>query len=172
MEIQHPQDPATEDALFAVLEHLGIETATHRHPPVFTVAESRDLRGILPGVHCKSLFMKDKKGVLWLVVVLEDRKLDLKILGDVIGSARLSFARPERLMEYLGVTPGSVTPFALINDRECRVRVILDAEIATADLANFHPLSNDATTAIQPDDLLRFIAHCGHESQIVDLSGT
>ena len=153
-----------------MLEGLGIETTTHRHRPVFTVEESRDLRGKLPGVHCKSLFMKDKKGVLWLAVVLEDRRLDLKALGGLIGSARLSFASPDRLMEYLGVAPGSVTPFALINDRECRVRLVLDSEIVTAEIANFHPLSNDATTAIQPGDLMRFIAQCGHRPRIVDLA--
>ncbi|NQU72650.1 MAG: prolyl-tRNA synthetase associated domain-containing protein [Rhodospirillales bacterium] len=163
--------PATQDRLFALLAELGIETTTHRHRPVFTVEESRDLRGLMPGAHCKSLFLKDKKSVLWLVVALEDRKLDLKALGAIIGSARLSFASPDRLMEYLGVIPGSVTPFALINDRERHVRVILDADIIAADIANFHPLSNDATTAIPPGGLLRFISHCGHEPQIVDLSG-
>ena len=153
-----------------MLEGLGIETTTHRHRPVFTVEESRDLRGKLSGVHCKSLFMKDKKDVLWLAVVLEDRRLDLKALGGLIGSARLSFASPDRLMEYLGVAPGSVTPFALINDRECRVRLVLDSEIVAAEIANFHPLSNDATTAIRPGDLMRFIAQCGHRPQIVDLA--
>ena len=168
---QSRRDPATQDELFVVLDALGIVTTTHRHRSVFTVEKSRDLRGSLPGIHCKSLFMKDKKGALWLAVVLEDRELDLKILGGIIGSARLSFASPERLMEFLGVTPGSVTPFALINDRECRVRVVLDAEVAAAEIANFHPLSNDATTAIQPGDLLRFIAHYGHNPMIVDLSG-
>lgn len=164
------REPATQDELFVLLDDLGVETITHRHQPVFTVEESRDLRGILPGAHCKSLFMKDKKGVLWLAVVMENRKLDMKALSGVIGSARLSFASPDRLFEYLGVTPGSVTPFALINDRERRVRIVLDAEIMAAALANFHPLSNDATTAIQPRDLLRFIEHCGHEAEIVDLS--
>lgn len=171
-EIPPRSDLATQEQLFTLLEELCIETTTHRHQPVFTVEESRDLRGLMPGVHCKSLFMKDKKSVLWLAVVLEDRKLNLKALGDLIGSARLSFARPARLMEYLGVIPGSVTPFALINDQECHVRVILDADIIAADIANFHPLSNDATTAIQPRDLLRFIARCGHEPQILDLSET
>ena len=164
------QDPAREAYLFTMLEGLGIETTTHRHRPVFTVEESRDLRGKLSGVHCKSLFMKDKKDVLWLAVVLEDRRLDLKALGGLVGSARLSFASPDRLMEYLGVAPGSVTPFALINDRECRVRLVLDSEIVAAEIANFHPLSNDATTAIRPGDLMRFIAQCGHRPRIVDLA--
>jgi Ala-tRNA(Pro) deacylase len=164
------QNPATQEELFALLDELDVETTTHRHQPVFTVEESLGLRGFLPGAHCKSLFMKDKKGVLWLAVVMENRKLDMVALSGVIGSARLSFASPDRLFEYLGVTPGSVTPFALINDRERHVRIVLDAEIMAAELANFHPLSNDATTAIQPRDLLRFIEFCGHEAEIVDLS--
>lgn len=160
---------ATPEELFQRLEALGIETTTHYHRPVFTVEESRDLRGALPGAHCKSLFFKDKKGVLWLVVVDEDRRLDLKALSPLIGAARLSFGSPERLREHLGVEPGSVTPFALINDPERRVRVVLDADVRVASLANFHPLTNDATTAIRPDDLVRFIADCGHEPAIVDL---
>lgn len=169
-ETEPRQAPATQDQLFALLDDIGIETTTHRHRPVFTVEESQDLRGTLPGAHCKSLFMKDKKGVLWLAVVLENRKLDMKALSGVIGSARLSFASPDRLFENLGVLPGSVTPFALINDRECHVRIVLDSDIMAADLANFHPLSNDATTAIRPRDLIRFITRCGHEAEIVDLS--
>jgi Ala-tRNA(Pro) deacylase len=169
-ETEPRREPATQDELFAQLDELGIETTTHRHRPVFTVEESQDLRGILPGAHCKSLFMKDKKGVLWLAVVLEDRKLDMKALSGVMGAARLSFASPDRLFEYLGVTPGSVTPFALINDQGRHVRIVLDSEIMAAGLANFHPLSNDATTAIRPDDLMCFIDHCGHGAEIVDLS--
>ncbi len=161
---------ATGEQLFARLESLGIETTTHHHRPVFTVEESRDLRGALPGAHCKSLFFKDKKGALWLVVALEDRRLDLKALVGLIGSARLSFASPERLRAHLGVEPGSVTPFALINDPDRTVRVVLDADMMAADIANFHPLTNDATTAIRPDDLARFIADCGHAPEIVDLS--
>jgi len=164
-----PRQPATRAELFARLDTLGIETRTHDHRPVFTVAESRDLRGDMPGAHCKSLFFKDKKGVLWLVVALEDRRLDIKALGALIGSARLSFASPARLAEYLGVEPGSVTPFALINDARVEVRVVLDADMMAAEIANFHPLSNDATTAIAPGDLARFIADCGHRPAIVEL---
>lgn len=162
--------PATPDDLFARLEELGIDTTTHHHRPVFTVEESRDLRGALSGVHCKSLFLKDKKGVLWLVVATEDRPLDVKALAGVIGSGRLSFGSPERLMDHLGVIPGSVTPFALINDPACDVRVVLDRDVMAAELANFHPLVNDKTTAIRPPDLARFIAACGHEPAILDLS--
>ncbi len=161
---------ARQKMLFERLEALGIATETHAHAPVFTVEESRELRGDLPGAHCKSLFLKDKKGVLWLVVSLEDRRIDLKALAGLIGAARLSFASPERLATHLGVVPGAVTPFALIHDDANAVRVVIDAGIAIAERAHFHPLSNDATTAIAPADLLRFIAALGHEPAVVDLA--
>ena len=161
--------PARQADLFARLEELGIATETHRHAPLFTVEESKRLRGDLPGGHCKSLFLKDKKGTLWLVVTLEDRELDLKRLHKRIGSGRLSFAKPELLWEVLGVRPGAVTPFGLINDAERRVRVVLDAAMLATKPLNYHPLENDATTAIAPEDLERFIAACGHEAAIVDL---
>ena len=161
---------ARQKVLFERLEALGIATETHAHAPVFTVEESRELRGDLPGAHCKSLFLKDKKGVLWLVVALEDRRIDLKALAGLIGAARLSFASPARLAAHLGVVPGAVTTFALINDDANAVRVVIDAGIATAGRAHFHPLSNDATTAIAPADLLRFIAALGHEPAVVDLA--
>lgn len=160
--------PATPEELFARLEALAIETETHHHEPLFTVDESKSLRGLIPGGHCKSLFLKAKKGGLWLVVTLEDRSLDLKALARRLGAARLSFGRPELLMEVLGVPPGAVTPFALINDASLRVEVALDAEMMALDLVNYHPLTNEATTTIKPKDLLRFIAACGHEPVIID----
>ncbi len=165
-----PAMPATQDELFERLEALGIETRTHRHAPVFTVEESRRLRGDLAGGHCKSLFFKDKKGALWLVVTLEERGLDLKTLHRRIGAARLSFAKPELLWEVLGVRPGAVTPFALINDAEGRVNVVLDADMLEHDPLNYHPLENDATTAISPRDLKTFIAACGHHWRELDLA--
>ncbi len=160
---------ARQRDLFERLEELGIETETHTHAPVFTVEESRKVRGRLPGAHCKSLFLKDKKGVLWLVVALEDRRLDLKALAPLIGAARLSFGSPERLATHLGVVPGAVTPFALINDDRHAVRAVIDTAVMEAERAHFHPLSNDATTAIAPADLLRFIRALGHDPMVVDL---
>ena len=157
-------------ALFEKLDGLGIETRTHRHRPVFTVEESQDLRGELPGAHFKSLFFKDKKGDLWLVVMIEDRKLDLKALAPLIGAARLSFGSAERLAKHLGVIPGAVTPFALINDPEAAVRLVVDAAMMDAEIANFHPLANDATTAIVPADLLRFAEATGHIPAVIDLA--
>lgn len=129
------------------------------------------LRGTLPGAHCKSLFLRDRKGGLWLVVVLEERRLDLKALADLLAAPRFSFGSPELLAEVLGVTPGSVTPFALMNDRERRVRPVLDAEMLRRDPVNYHPLVNTATTAISAADLLRFIAACGHEPRVLELAG-
>jgi len=162
--------PATPDDLFARLDSLGVATRTYTHRPVFTVEESRDLRGEIPGLHCKSLFLKDKKEARWLVVAVEDRRLDLKLLAPLIGAARLSFASPERLRAELGVEPGSVTPFALINAAPGALGVVLDGAIETAELANFHPLANHMTTAIRPDDLVRFISASGHRPAFVDLS--
>ncbi len=160
---------ATQEALFVRLQELGIETTTHRHPPVFTVEEAKHLRGELAGGHCKSLFLKDKKDKLWLVVCLEDRRVDMKALQAAIGSARLSFAKPDLLTRVLGVEPGSVTPFGLINDTEQQVTVVLDRQMLEHAPLNYHPLQNDATTQIAPDDLVRFIDSCGHTPEILDL---
>jgi Ala-tRNA(Pro) deacylase len=160
---------ATEQDLLARLADLEIPVTTHRHAAVHTVGENRTLRGNLPGGHCKSLFLKDKKGELWLVVTLEDRVLDLKALPKVIGSARLSFGKPALLLEALGVAPGAVTPFAALNDPAARVAVVLDRPMLDHDPLNYHPLHNEATTAISPAGLLAFLRACGHEPTILDL---
>jgi Ala-tRNA(Pro) deacylase len=161
--------PAMETDLFARLDALGVRVTTHRHPAVFTVAEAKALRGALPGAHTKNLFLKDRKGALWLVVAPEDRPIDLKALRRCIGSAPLSFAAADILRARLGVEPGSVTPFALINDADAAVQPVLDGEMMTADVLNFHPLVNTATTAIAPGDLLTFIRSCGREPLITRL---
>lgn len=161
--------PASRADLFAMLRSLGIETTTHEHPPVFTVEEAKAHCAHLPGGHCKSLFLKDKKDRLYLLVALDWRPIELNAIAKRIGSARLSFGRPELLQEVLGVAPGAVTPFALINDRAHRVTVILDAGMMREALLNYHPLTNRATTAIRPDDLRRFIAACGHPVSEIEL---
>jgi Ala-tRNA(Pro) deacylase len=161
---------ATPDELFQRLDALGIRHVTHRHPPLHTVAESVMLRGTLPGGHCKSLFLKDRKGGLWLVVVLEERRLDLNALSARLDAPRFSFASPALMQEVLGVTPGSVTPFALINDSRQRVAVVLDEDMLKHDPLNYHPLVNTATTAVAPAGLLSFIAACGHQPRIVGLA--
>jgi len=161
--------PTSPDQLFAHLEGLGIRTRTVQHPPVFTVEEARALRGDLPGTHIKNLFLRNKKGEMWLVVAEESRPIDLKALGERLGAGRLSFGSPERLMSYLGVVPGAVTPFALINDREGQVKVAIDKAVLEQDPVNCHPLANDMTTAIAPQDLLAFIESSGHQPMILDL---
>ena len=161
--------PLTPDQFFARLDAIGIAHKTYTHQPVFTVAEAVALSGQLPGGHCKSLFLKDKKGGLWLVVTLEECRVDLKRLADVLAAPRFSFGNAELLYEVLGVKPGSVTPFALVNDRGHRVTIVLDRAMLDHDPLNYHPLENDRTTAIAPADLLRFIAACGHTPRILDL---
>jgi len=162
-------EPARPEDLFARLEALGIRTHTVQHPPVFTVEEAKALRGELPGGHIKNLFLRNKKGEMWLVVAEEDQAVDLKNLGERLGAGRLSFGSPERLMAHLGVIPGAVTPFALINDRDRQVRVAIDKGILAHSPVHCHPLANDRTTAIEPSDLLAFIRACGHEPLILDL---
>ncbi len=169
MTTQSNPSPATTEDLLGMLDGLGIVTETHSHAAVFTVEESKALRGELPGGHCKNLFLKDKKGALWLVVCSEDRPIDMKGLRHLIGSSHLSFGKPDLLMDVLGVTPGSVTPFALINDSDLRVNVVLDADMMAASVLNYHPLTNGMTTAIRPIDLLAFIAACGHAPAQVKL---
>lgn len=154
---------ASRSDLFDFLAGLGIATKTHEHPAVFTVAESLAIEQAMPGGHTKNLFLKDKKDRIYLVVAMNDARIDLKSLHKTIGSDRLSFGKAELLVEVLGVLPGSVTPFSVINDKIGRVTVILDAEMMEQDLLNYHPLENTATTAIARDDLLRFIRATGHE---------
>ncbi len=161
---------ATRDELFSRFKVLGIETKTRDHAPVFTVEEARALRGEIPGEHCKNLFLKDEKGVIWLIVCLEDARVDLKTAPARIGSKRLSFGKPDLLLDVLGVEPGSVTPFGLINDTEVRAQVILDESMMQRELLNYHPLRNDATTTIRSIDLLTFIRSCGHAPRIVAVS--
>lgn len=162
---------ATRQDLFSLLDRLGIETRTHEHQAVFTVAESLEIEKAMPGGHTKNLFLKDKKDRVFLVVALNDARIDLKSLHRVIGSDRLSFGRPELLNELLSVKPGSVTPFALINDTDSKVTVILDEPMMAETLLNYHPLENTATTAIRRDDLVKFIEATGHAPRILRVSG-
>ena len=164
-----PPPAAREAALMARFAELGIAVHTHAHAPVFTVEEAQALRGSLPGGHSKNLFLKDKKAGLWLVVAREELAVDLNALSKQLGAPRFSFGAPELLIETLGVPPGSVTPFALINDPGHRVRVVLDAGMLALDPLNFHPLRNDRTSAISAADLVAFIRAGGHEPAIVEL---
>jgi Ala-tRNA(Pro) deacylase len=160
--------PATPDELFAYLDRLGIAHPTVTHAPVFTVEEARALRGEVPGAHTKNLFLKDKKDALYLVVALEEAAIELKSLHRLLGaSGRFSFGSAELLRAALGVEPGSVTPFAAINDTGRRVKVALDAAMMRHELLNYHPLRNDMTTSIARDDLVRFLTATGHPPAIV-----
>jgi Ala-tRNA(Pro) deacylase len=161
--------PATRPDLFRRLADLQIVTRTVEHEPLFTVAESGKLERELPGAHTKNLFLKDESGDLFLVVAESTTRVDLKALARTLRAGRFSFGRPELLMQALGVPPGSVTAFALINDPERRVRLVVDAELMHHDSINCHPLENTATTNIARDDLLRFVRACGHEPRIVSL---
>ncbi len=163
--------PTTPEQLLARLAELGIASRTVNHPPVFTVEEAKALRGELPGGHVKNLFLRNKKGAMWLIVAEEDRRIDLKALGERLGSGKVSFGSPARLMQYLGVAPGAVTPFGLINDKQAAVQVVIDEALLAHDPINVHPLTNDRTTAIAPRDLLAFIEACGHKPRILDLAG-
>ena len=161
----------TPDELFAFLDTLGIATRTIAHPPLFTVADSQALRGEIPGGHTKNLFLKDKKDRFFLLVVDEDAVVDLKQIHHAIGAAsRVSFGKPEALLELLGVTPGAVTAFGVINDTACKVSVLIDAGLMEHDTINAHPLSNEATTSIARDDLMTFIRATGHEPTILKVS--
>lgn len=149
--------------LFTFLEYLEIKTTTREHAPVFTVEDGAECWADIPGVHCKNLFLRDAGRQNWLLVAPVQRRIDLKALPDRIGSRRLSFGSADRLWATLGVRPGSVTPFALLNDRQAQsVRVVLDAWMMQQPLLNFHPLENTATTTIAASDLRRFLEACGH----------
>ena len=163
--------PKTEAELFAFLAELGIAVSTMRHPPLFTVADSQALRGEIAGGHTKNLFLKDKKDNFFLVTVAEEAVVDLKQIHHVIGaSGKVSFGKPEMLMELLGVVPGAVTVFGVINDTAQRVKLILDEELMTHSIVNAHPLTNEATTSIAAADLLKFVEATGHDAVILKVS--
>jgi Ala-tRNA(Pro) deacylase len=138
---------------------------------VHTVEEAKALRGALPGAHTKNLFVRDKKGIMWLVVALEDRRLDLAAIAEDLGHKRFSFASPDRLMKHLGVVPGAVTPFGVINDPAGAVRVALDAGLKSHELWSFHPLDNAMTTTLTGADMVRFLDAVGHPPRWIDLVG-
>jgi Ala-tRNA(Pro) deacylase len=157
-------------ALLDHLDALGITAETFEHEPVFTVAESRPVKARIPGAHSKNLFVKDKKGRLFLITAKDETPIDLKRTHEAIGaSGRLSFGSAEQLRRVLGVEPGSVTPFAIANDRAGQVTVILDANLMEHERVNFHPLVNSMTTGVSREDLLKFIRSTGHEPVILRL---
>ncbi|MBR1777983.1 MAG: prolyl-tRNA synthetase associated domain-containing protein [Alphaproteobacteria bacterium] len=162
--------PTSPEQLLAYLTDLEIEYKNTPHPAVFTAEEGEKYWKGIAGMHCKNLFCKDAKGKLWLIVAPAFKRVSLKALPAVIGSKRLSFANEQLLFEVLGVHGGSVTPFAVINDKDCQVQVVLDKEMMMQDLINYHPLTNTATTTITPADLMKFMHSVRHEPMIVPVT--
>lgn len=163
--------PKSKEDLLAFLSELGIDVTTVSHPPLHTVADSQALRGEISGGHTKNLFLRDRKERLFLLTVGEEAEIDLKQIHTVIGaSGKVSFGKPEQLMAHLGVTPGAVTAFGVVNDVEGVVTIVFDEALMEHDVINAHPLTNDATTSISRDDLLRFVRATGHEPLILKLS--
>ncbi|MEZ5953845.1 MAG: prolyl-tRNA synthetase associated domain-containing protein [Hyphomonas sp.] len=161
---------ASPDDLFAYLDQLGIAHTTHWHDAVFTVGESTELKASLPGGHTKNLFLKDKDGAIVLIAAEAHSELKLNHLHKLIGTKRMSFGTPDLMQEVLGVTPGSVTAFALMNDTGRRVRFLVDAALMEHDPVNFHPLTNTGTTAISRADFEKFIVATGHGFEVVDFT--
>ena len=163
--------PKKPEDLFRFLDDLSIAHSTKNHPPVFTVSESESLRDEIPGGHTKNLFVKDKKDQYFVLTVEERATVDLKAVHKAIGaSSRVSFGKPEKLMEYLGVIPGAVTVFGAFNDTDGNVTFVLDEDLMKHDIINGHPLSNDATTSIGRDDLVRFLKATGHEPLVLKVT--
>jgi Ala-tRNA(Pro) deacylase len=165
-----PQDfsRAPEQPLFAMLDRLGVRHSTITHIPVRTVAESSQVDKGIPGAHTKNLFMKDKQGQLVLVSAQAASRPPLNQLHKALGCGRLSFTDAAQLWEALGVTPGSVTGFALMNDAAAQVRYVLDETLYGYDIWNFHPLRNDMTTSVSREDFLKFLKASGHEPARID----
>ncbi|MEP1208454.1 MAG: prolyl-tRNA synthetase associated domain-containing protein [Rhizobiaceae bacterium] len=166
-----PDAPVTRDTLLAYLQDCNFETVTVDHPALFTVEDSQKLRGEIEGGHTKNLFLKDKKGNYFLLTAQEDTQVNLKTLHKLLGgSSRFSFGSAEKMEEYLGVTPGAVTAFGIINDRANNVSFAIDKRLLEHQKINCHPLVNTATTTLTCDDLLSFASACDHPALIVDLS--
>jgi len=159
----------SEAALYTDLASLGIAHSALEHQAVFTVEESEAIHDALPGAHTKNLFLKDSGGTFFLVTVDHALRVDLKALAPVIGAKKLSFGKAEDMEALLGVTPGSVTPLAAINDRDGKVRVVLDERLVGADAVHVHPLRNTATIGIAGAELVRALTHWDHAPLIASI---
>jgi Ala-tRNA(Pro) deacylase len=161
--------PFSKEELLSFLKKCGIDYTLHEHPAVFTAEEALKVCGHIPGVHCKNLFLKDKAGALWLVTLPDEKRTNLKNLPEKIGSKRLSFGNASLLMDALGVTPGSVTPLALLNDQAARVQLVLDRWMMEEEMINLHPLVNTATITLRTSDLTRFLSALGRKPLLAAL---
>ncbi len=166
-----PALPTSPEDLLKLLDSIIISYDVYHHKPVFTVAESTALLHTIPGTHCRNLFVRDKKEAMFLVVAANETPVDLKMLQDKLSCGRLSFGSPERLWRHLGVRPGSVCPFAVINDKDKSVQIVLDAHMMRSERVVYHPLVNDMSVGLSPEGLLRFLSETGHGPRIVDLNG-
>lgn len=162
--------PVTPEDLLAYFEKIDVSVNLYEHERVFTVSESQHLKKNIPGLHCRNLFLRDKKKKNYLVVAANETSVDLKKLPALIESDRLSFGSADRLWQYLGVRPGSVCPFAIINDKDNEVKIILDKFMMDSEIVCYHPMENNMTVGLSPKDLLKFIDSCEHEPHIVDLA--
>lgn len=164
-----PPLPTSPQELMRKLDDMGVEYTLYEHPPVFTVEESKQHTGHVPGTHCRNLFLRDKKKRNFLVVAPDETEIDLKKLDSVLDCGRLSFGSGDRLWEYLGIRQGSVNPFTIINDTDSQVNLILDADMMKAELVAYHPMDNAMTITLTPAGLLKFLAGIGREGAITDL---
>ncbi|MEM6812461.1 MAG: prolyl-tRNA synthetase associated domain-containing protein [Pseudomonadota bacterium] len=162
--------PTSPQALLECFESLDIDYELHHHKAVFTVAESEAVDAQIPGTHCRNLFLRDKKKKNYLLVLQNETEVDIKKLPEILGSSRLSFGSADRLWEFLGVRPGSVCPFSIMNDKNNDVEIFLDQSMMETDIVNYHPMLNTMTVSIRPDDLVKFIDSVDHKAHIVDLS--
>lgn len=161
--------PTQPEELLELLQSIDIAYELFNHEAVFTVEESSEVNAAIPGTHCRNLYLRDKKKKNFLVVAANETDVDLKALQDKIQCGRLSFGSADRLWQFLGIRPGSVCPFTVINDTDHAVQIVLDAHMMKQTLVNYHPLDNTMTVGISPDDLLKFLEHTGHTPLILDL---
>lgn len=164
-----PPLPTSPEALLKKLQEVEIQYKLHTHEAVFTVEESSKINDKIPGTHCRNLYLRDKKKKNFLIVAANETKVDMKSLQEKLGCGRLSFGSADRLWEFLGIRPGSVCPFTLINDKDHAVQIVLDAQMMKADIVNYHPLDNTMTIGITPQDLLKFLEYTNHTPLMLDL---
>ncbi len=162
--------PYTSEHLIDTLNKLDVAYQMHEHEPIFTVAEGEHLKKAIPGTHCRNMFLRDKKKNMFLLTLANETQVDLKKLAEHLGCGRLSFGSPDRLWEYLGIRPGSVNPFCIVNDKGGDVRIILDKYMMDQNILNVHPMDNAMTIGLTPLDLARFIETTNHSPEIIDLS--
>lgn len=162
--------PTAPETLLRQLSALGISYDLSHHEAVFTVAESRKVDKKIPGTHCRNMFIRDKKEVMFLITLAHETQVDLKKMEGVLNCGRISFGSAERLWQYLGVRPGSVCPFGVVNDTQKQVTLVLDAWMMAQERINVHPLVNTMTVGLRPGDLIKFLESIQHPFRIIDLA--